>query len=515
MVLLMERLKNLRKSRSYQNDRIIYGTSSAQNNKNSKKLNQSNLTSTHHTRQRATSELKDETQPVAIKSDIRLSSKDHNRLKPIIIVSEPPNSPRCSALSDQLMSQKLESLEDRLLEKAARSRGVQKITSAMRVSVDDVSVCKDLVRETSRSPIPKKVRFCATAPSTPASSSPNQGSFWTMTTSGTEIGRFTTPPVSASEGNYLDRKIFGRREGNSHDMIGCDGIHSGLNSDIDGKDSLGPIITTIYPTHSRYAYDRSPIVVDRVFNKSLNLPPRGDSSYYCDEIYEEGTKGLNPLNDELSNFRCSCAGSQLGGVFESEPSREFTVGFLTNPNSKILRENSFSESTETDYQSIEGIDCTLRQEDDERQKMNRDWEPMSCNTTGTSDVLSSALSRLAVETMNSQDFNHHLPSCFYSEQDRNLSNIKLEEHNKFITDPSYLNYNSTYGDNLNYQYSSSSSCSSSSTSSICSMSKTCFTTPSISEPLYDRMSCNIGESYNFSVNRFDQSFVTCDILDGF
>ncbi|CAH7675141.1 expressed protein [Phakopsora pachyrhizi] len=468
MVLLMERLKNLRKSRSYQNDRIIYGTSSAQNNKNSKKLNQSNLTSTHHTRQRATSELKDETQPVAIKSDIRLSSKDHNRLKPIIIPL---------------------ALEDRLLEKAARSRGVQKITSAMRVSVDDVSVCKDLVRETSRSPIPKKVRFCATAPSTPASSSPNQGSFWTMTTSGTEIGR--------------------------HDMSGCDGIHSGLNSDIDGKDSLGPIITTIYPTHSRYAYDRSPIVVDRVFNKSLNLPPRGDSSYYCDEIYEEGTKGLNPSNDELSNFRCSCAGSQLGGVFESEPSREFTVGFLTNPNSKILRENSFSESTETDYQSIEGIDCTLRQEDDERQKMKRDWEPMSCNTTGTSDVLSSALSRLAVETMNSQDFNHHLPSCFYSEQDRNLSNIKLEEHNKFITDPSYLNYNSTYGDNLNYQYSSSSSCSSSSTSSICSMSKTCFTTPSISEPLYDRMSCNIGESYNFSVNRFDQSFVTCDILDGF
>lgn len=37
-----------------------------------------------------------------------------------------------------------------------------------------------------------------------------------------------------------------------------------------------PVIETIFLTYSRFAYDRSPIAVDRVFNKSLALPPRTD-----------------------------------------------------------------------------------------------------------------------------------------------------------------------------------------------------------------------------------------------
>ncbi|KAA1110741.1 hypothetical protein PGT21_030562 [Puccinia graminis f. sp. tritici] len=38
-----------------------------------------------------------------------------------------------------------------------------------------------------------------------------------------------------------------------------------------------PVIETIFLTYSRFAYDRSPIAVDRVFNKSLALPPRTDN----------------------------------------------------------------------------------------------------------------------------------------------------------------------------------------------------------------------------------------------
>ncbi|PLW06019.1 hypothetical protein PCANC_26518 [Puccinia coronata f. sp. avenae] len=48
-------------------------------------------------------------------------------------------------------------------------------------------------------------------------------------------------------------------------------------TDVNGAPLCGrpePVIETIFLTYSRAAYDRSPIAVDRVFNKSLALPPR-------------------------------------------------------------------------------------------------------------------------------------------------------------------------------------------------------------------------------------------------
>ncbi|OAV92141.1 hypothetical protein PTTG_03687 [Puccinia triticina 1-1 BBBD Race 1] len=44
---------------------------------------------------------------------------------------------------------------------------------------------------------------------------------------------------------------------------------------------LEPVIETIFLTYSRSAYDRSPIAVDRVFNKSLALPPRTEEDSDC------------------------------------------------------------------------------------------------------------------------------------------------------------------------------------------------------------------------------------------
>lgn len=51
---------------------------------------------------------------------------------------------------------------------------------------------------------------------------------------------------------------------------------SALNeSDLPYHEShLEPVTETIFFTHSRYSYDRSPIAVDKVLNKSLALPPR-------------------------------------------------------------------------------------------------------------------------------------------------------------------------------------------------------------------------------------------------
>lgn len=47
-----------------------------------------------------------------------------------------------------------------------------------------------------------------------------------------------------------------------------------------------PVIETVFLTYSRAAYDRSPIAVDRVLNKSLTLPPRTEEGE--DEDWLEG-----------------------------------------------------------------------------------------------------------------------------------------------------------------------------------------------------------------------------------
>lgn len=59
------------------------------------------------------------------------------------------------------------------------------------------------------------------------------------------------------------------------------------------------MIETIFFTHSRYAYDRSPITVDKVLNKSLTLPPRSDKD---DDTPRELTwlTELDLLNHHLS-----------------------------------------------------------------------------------------------------------------------------------------------------------------------------------------------------------------------
>ncbi|MBW0530451.1 hypothetical protein O181_070166 [Austropuccinia psidii MF-1] len=73
------------------------------------------------------------------------------------------------------------------------------------------------------------------------------------------------------------------------------------------SNELIPVITTTYFTYSPSAYDRSPIVVDKVFNKSLDLPPRSPN-----HILDHHHQWFNQSNRiiQIDEFENSCKNPQ-------------------------------------------------------------------------------------------------------------------------------------------------------------------------------------------------------------